>query len=81
MVYIKYIEYRKVHVSKRKIPRNRKVSGVFLLCGNIFSVIYSESVTQHFIGDIVTVHRQYPTRCFAMNIGKIPSPKVIWNGF
>ena len=31
MVYIKYIEYRKVHVSKRKIPRNRKVSGVFLL--------------------------------------------------
>ena len=35
MVYIKYIEYRKVHVSKRKIPRNRKVSGVFLLPGNI----------------------------------------------
>ena len=31
VVYIKYIEYRKVHVSKRKIPRNRKVSGVFLL--------------------------------------------------
>ena len=30
VVYIKYIEYRKVHVSKRKIPRNRKVSGVFL---------------------------------------------------
>ena len=29
-VYIKYIEYCKVHVSKRKIPRNRKVSGVFL---------------------------------------------------
>ena len=27
--------YRKVHVSKRKIPRNRKVSGVFLLPGNI----------------------------------------------
>ena len=30
----KYIEYRKVHVSKRKIPRNRKASGVFLLAKN-----------------------------------------------
>ena len=33
----KYIEYRKVHVSKRKIPRNRKVSGAFLLVKNYTS--------------------------------------------
>ena len=40
-----YIAYRKVHVSKRKIPRNRKVSGVFLLYkryktkGNVYSIL------------------------------------------
>ena len=35
-----------------------------------------------------TVYREYPARCFVMNMtksrdirGKIPSPQVIWNGF
>ena len=65
----KYIAYHKVHVSKRKMPRNRKVSGVFLLTGKVerlndyFSVERNRSGEMVMFGNInayVNIHEVVP---------------------